>query len=161
MTEKSLAEALESSMADVLEKMFFIRSMGLPEESMPETDVIAQLTFDGDPPGCFKLRVTKSAASSIAADFLGMDEAELSEAEVSDVICELANMICGSVLSRVESNTTFRLAKPRLMPAEAVPAVVAANSGSAVHAVEISGGVLVASIQTETPGCPKVEEYAF
>jgi hypothetical protein len=129
---------------------------------VPDINVIARLTFEGDPPGCFTLRVTKSAACSIAADFLGAEESELSEREVSDVICELANMICGSVLSRVESNTTFRLASPRVLQEDAPAAAIGPPvPGSAVHVVEISGGVLVASIQTETPGCPKIEEYAY
>ncbi len=162
MTECSLREALENSVTDVLEKMFFIRSLGVPDSALPHTDVIARLTFEGEPSGCFTLRVTRSAACSIAADFLGAEEGQLMEGEVSDVICELANMICGSVLSRVESNTTFRLASPRLVEPEAPAATAGASApGSAAHAVEISGGVLMASIQTETPGCPRVEEYAF
>ncbi len=162
MTEQSLAEALESSMADVLEKMFFIRSLGEPEGTAAEPDVVARVRFEGDPPGSFTLRVTRSSASSIAADFLGADDSEVSEPEVADVICELANMICGSVLSRVESNSTFRLASPRLVLADAVNGPPGpALSASAVHAVGVSGGALVASIETERPGCPQVEEYAF
>jgi CheY-specific phosphatase CheX len=162
MTGRSLSEALESSMADVLEKMFFIRTLGVPGETAPQIDFVAGLTFEGDPPGSFTLRISKAAACSIAADFLGAEECELSEREVSDVVCELANMICGSVLSRVESNSTFRLAAPRLIEQpQPAPDPGEVPPGGATHVVEISGGLLVASIQTETPGCCKVEEYAY
>ncbi len=162
MTERALSEALETSMADVLEKMFFIRTLGVPGDSVSLVDMVAGLKFEGDPPGSFTLRVSKPAACSIAADFLGAEESELSEREVSDVVCELANMICGSVLSRVESNSTFRLAAPRMVQELPVAANMAgAPAGGATHVVEISGGVLVASIRTENSGCCKVEEYAF
>ena len=49
-----------------------------------------------------------------AADFLGVDEGELTGHQVGEVVCELANMICGSVLSRMESAATFRIAPPKL-----------------------------------------------
>ncbi len=150
-------------MDDVLEKMFFIQCLGDPCEFAPQPEVIAHLKFEGDPSGSLTLRVTAGAARSVAADFLGAEEQDLSKEQIGDVVCELANMICGSVLSRVESSTTFRLASPEIVafgndskdctagaaePGDCPPP----GSGgiSTVHAVEIGSGRMVVSISQET-----------
>ena len=36
------------------------------------------------------------------------------EAQIGQVVCELTNMLCGSVLSRIEKDTLFDLSSPRL-----------------------------------------------
>ena len=71
-------------------------------------------------------------------------------------------MICGSVLSRVESETTFRLATPRIVEPESAAGLEreAATGGGAAHVVEISLGAMKVSIQTEAPACHSAEEYA-
>jgi len=164
MTEKQLAEALRTSMTDVLEKMFFIRGVDTAGVPPSAAERLAEMTFEGDPPGRFTLRATGPAARSIAADFLGAEESELPDREVDDVVCELANMICGSVLSRVESGTIFHLASPRIVEPHIQPQLPNAARRPprvATHAIEISGGVLVASIQTESPECQQIEEYAY
>src|SRR5271165_6215349 len=106
VTDTPLRQALAESLDEVLEKMFFVRSLG--ELAGPASGPVtaAHLTFEGDPPGSLTLRMTPAAARSVAADFLGEEEAELSPKQIGEVVCELANMICGSVLSRVERNTT-------------------------------------------------------
>ena len=63
------------------------------------------------------LRLTTAAARQITADFLGVDEEEVSDRQTSEVVRELTNMICGSVLSRLESSTAFQLAAPEIVPA--------------------------------------------
>jgi CheY-specific phosphatase CheX len=147
----SLQVVLRQSVEDVLEKMFFIRSLGeAVEPGLPEGDVKAHLTFDGEPSGSLTLRVTRGAARSISADFLGAEEGDLNEQQVGEVVCELANMICGAVLSRVESAVTFRLAQPELgegdEPGEPAPE---ASGQNALHCVEIGGGYLTVAIHTE------------
>jgi CheY-specific phosphatase CheX len=147
---------------EVLEKMFFIRGIGESETIAPENEVVAHLTFEGDPPGALTLRVTTSVARSIAADFLGAEEADLGNREIGEVVCELANMICGSVLSRVESASTFRLASPRIVqvqcPGSEVPAL--STGETARFAVGISGGTIAVTFQMEA-ACQTAEEYAF
>ena len=162
MPDTALAEALRASVAEVLEKMFFVRSLDDFEDAARECVLVAHLTFEGEPSGSLTLRVAAQAARSIAADFLGMDEGELADAEVGEVICELANMICGSVLSRVESESTFRLATPRIVEPESAARLAkgAASGGDEAHEVEISRGFMKVSIQTEAPACHSVAEYA-
>ena len=91
------------------------------------------------------------------------------------MVCELANMICGSVLSRVESSTTFRLATPRILafergsPGDAgakpelggPPPSAAGDRSPAVHAVGIGSGRMVVIINQEIPAWPAAARYAF
>ncbi len=149
----SLQFVLQQSVEDVLEKMFFIRSLGDAEEGpgLPEGEVTAHLSFDGEPSGSLTLRVTREAARSISADFLGAEEEDLNEQQVGEVVCELANMICGSVLSRVESAVTFRLAQPELGEENEREERASPTTGlSALHRVEIGGGNLTVAIRTES-----------
>jgi CheY-specific phosphatase CheX len=170
VTEAVLQQALQESTEDVLEKMFFIQCLGEPLRSESEPEFVAQLTFEGDPSGALTLTVRASTARSVAADFLAAEEPDLSEQEVGEVVGELANMICGSVLSRVESTATFRLASPRIAygndaknlaaePAVQPPPV--AGTAGPIHAVEIGSGRMVVSINTETPAWSTTARYAF
>ena len=60
------------------------------------------------------MRLARAAANAIAADFLGEDAESLTAQQSTDVTLELANMICGAVLSRIESSATFRLGAPQI-----------------------------------------------
>jgi len=172
VTDSILQRALQESTEEVLEKMFFIQCLGESLEAESEPPFVAHLAFEGDPSGALTLYVRASAARSVAADFLAAEEPDLSEQEVGEVVCELANMICGSVLSRVESSATFRLASPQLVasgndgkniapePAGSQPAVAGA-ARSTLPAVEMGSGRMVVSIRTETPAWSTTARYAF
>jgi len=150
-----LRQALSESLDDVLEKMFFVRSLAEPQDQGGEPAVTAHLSFEGDPPGWLTLRVATAAARSVAADFLGEEESELSEQQIGEVVCELANMICGSVLSRVESNKTFRLGTPQLLAS----GIAVIPRTATTHAAEIGSGALAVIFNTETPACSTAEKY--
>jgi len=161
VSEPLLHQALEGAVVEVLEKMFFTETLGdaLDLEQAPapprEDEIAVLVAFEGDPSGSLTLRLTSAAARPIAADFLGEDHENLSDSQIHEVACELANMICGSVLSRVESGATFRLAKPQIVSGavttEAEPAVT-------IHAVEISNGALTVMMTTERPACSQPAE---
>lgn len=159
MIRRCLSTALAESVADVLEKMFFVGPMGEPE-SLPTPDgsvMSAEVTFWGNPSGTLTLRVTHDVARSIGADFLGEDEEALSEKQIGDVICELANMICGSVLSRAESATTFRLEKPSITTPEPWHDL---SDQVICYAVALGNGSLTAILETEPPSCRVDEKFA-
>src|SRR4051794_19976835 len=95
--------------------MFFIEISGESHE-LPVAEAMAvEIPFDGDPPGRFQMRLTPDAARCFAADFLGEDAGSVSKNQSADVALELANMICGAVLSRLESSAFFRLDSPRIV----------------------------------------------
>lgn len=159
----SLQLVLRQSVEAVLEKMFFIRSLDEATGELPlwENDVMAYLSFEGEPPGSLTLRVTRDAARSISADFLGGDESELTQQQIAEVVCELANMICGSVLSRVESAATFRLVSPQIAAAGGGVGEAAEPAGTrASHCIEIGGGNLTVVLKTESPLCSTTEKPA-
>jgi CheY-specific phosphatase CheX len=150
-----LQQTLESSVEEVLEKMFFFSAPEEPggSEGPREPEIAAQVGFVGVPPGVLKLRVTRNAALSIAADFLAVEARELHEEQVTAVVCELANVICGSVLSRIGSAAAFRLGAPRLVLCPET--VRGAPDDAAEHTVEMFGGALTVAMAMDAPACSK------
>src|ERR1039458_10397314 len=114
-----LQEVLADSIAETLDAMFFTACLTAPEaEPAPQPQLAAQVAFEGNPPGRLTLRMPALAAPFLAANFLGEEENDLSERQVGDVLCELANMICGFVLSRAEGAAEFRLGAPRMVESD-------------------------------------------
>jgi CheY-specific phosphatase CheX len=158
MTDTKMHTALSSAVGDVLERMFFLEVLGEVAEPPPEAEsVTVEVSFDGDPPGCFQMRIARPAANAVAADFLGEDPESLTEQQSADVSLEMANMICGAVLSRIESRAAFRLGSPR---------IVADSGGEPRTAeetrctVDTGSGTLTVAIQMETRTCPSTQESA-
>ena len=151
MSQLVVQPALDDAMKKVLERMFFLEAVTAPEPARrdAETAVEARLTFDGEPPGLFQLRVTAKAARAISADFLGMDECDVADHQIGEVVCEFASMVCGSVLSRVESAVTFRLSAPEIVTN---PSPVDADATATIHSVETSTGLFTAILTTPQPG---------
>ena len=102
--------------SEVLETMFFTGVVEENAEETGETLISAELIFHGQPSGRFGVRVPCSTGRLIAASFLGLDEAEVSSEKIGEVVCELTNMICGSVLSRMEAGARFELMHPEVDP---------------------------------------------
>lgn len=116
MPQTDVQRVFLESASEVLETMFFT---GIAEEEMEEDAaslICAELTFHGSPSGRFGVRVPPRTARLIAASFLGLDESEVTDKQMGDVICELTNMFCGSVLSRVEEGARFELMHPEIDP---------------------------------------------
>lgn len=114
MPQIDVQRILLESASEVLETMFFT---GVAEEDSSEDAqslICAELTFHGKPSGRFGVRVPPKTGRMIAASFLGLDESEVADRQVADVICELTNMFCGSVLSRIEAGARFELMHPEI-----------------------------------------------
>jgi CheY-specific phosphatase CheX len=159
---ENLQTLLEQSVEDVLEKMFFIRSLGEGlDAAHPTSDAVTVLVdFDGAATGSLLLRVTRDAARSISADFLGTEDNELTGQQVGEVICELGNMICGSVVSRVDSSGAFRISPPRQIADDQFRAKAAErHCDTAWHSMEVAGGTLTISMNTETLICSTAEKH--
>jgi hypothetical protein len=125
--------------------MFFIEALVESSATTEAEALTVEICFDGDPPGWFQMRLAPGAAQCIAADFLGEDAGSVSERQSADVALELANMICGAVLSRLESSACFRLDSPRIVPA----GVLAEGTEFTRFTVETGSGQLTAAIQLE------------
>lgn len=107
--------------------------------------IAASLSFEGSPPGRFGLVVSDLVARNLAANFMGGDEAaSLLPGQVAGVVSELANMICGAVLSEMESNSNFNLGSPssiRVSADEPGPDLIAGSSS--LCRFEFAEGALV------------------
>ncbi len=156
LREAMIHAALAAAVADVLESMFFIEALGEVSEDPDASAVAVEIQFDGDPPGSFQMRLAHGAAKCIAANFLGEDAGSVNERQSADVALELANMICGAVLSRLESNACFRLDSPRIVEVGGLTEEAEATR----FTVETGNGTLTAAIQLERRPCPATPQYA-
>jgi CheY-specific phosphatase CheX len=156
VNDQALAQALAECTEEVLEQMFFVRPLSDPtrEDLLDSPHLIADVDFAGEPSGHLILSVSQQAARSIAADFLAEEEPVLSEQQVGEVVCELANIICGSVLTRVEGKTLFRLGSPRLL----VQGPQSKTQQGAVQSLNLWNGNLTVAMSTESPLCPAENE---
>jgi hypothetical protein len=124
MEPNEIQTALASAVEEVLETMCFASVLAGAEGAVPpEWDgaapaFTAELHFEGSPSGGFRVGVPLKLARVVGAGFLGREETEVSDSQAEEVVCELANMICGSVLSRLESKATFQITHPELAPPE-------------------------------------------
>jgi len=158
VTEAELKQALADSIAETLEAMFFTSCLEAVETT-PQSglEMVARVEFEGHPSGRLTVRMAARTARAIAAGFLGEDEDAISPRQVADVLCELTNMICGFVLSRVESAEGFRLREPRLTPAAGLETAAGRGESAAVriaHAVETGAGALEAALEMDGGVCP-------
>jgi CheY-specific phosphatase CheX len=143
MPEIPIEQAISQATADVLEKMFFTgfaaESDGI-EDAGPRITV--RLAFDGEGQGLLVLGISKNSARTLAADFLGTDtEDGPGEAQVNEVVRELANMICGDALSALEKSALC-LSVPEIVP----PADSVLPEGSIHRSFDLGNGALTVGL---------------
>ena len=146
MPEMTIAEALPAAAADVLETMFFSPVLGetVPDAFPAAPAIAARLRFSGGLSGTFALRVSTAAAEIIAANFLGEETEHASPGQVLDVVCELSNMTCGSVLSRMNREAHFDLEHPEL-----VDPLELAMPGATSRAFDIGEGEVAVFLEVD------------
>ncbi len=104
--------------AEVLATMFF-------EEAVPaacghvwfSTAVSVHLNFEGSHRGEFLLSVSPDTARSIASGFLGLDPEEMAGTQPGEVMLELANILCGALMSTLWPESNLSLDSPELVSA--------------------------------------------
>jgi len=133
----------------VLETMFFSAPMGLAELETEAGVVEARMAFHGRPSGLVGVRVPGESARLLAAGFLGEDENMLTESQPGQAVCELANMLCGSLLRTLEGGEAFELAPPELMPAAGAIPGVPGPPPDASRSFRIENGVLTVTLHLE------------
>ncbi|HKW97091.1 MAG TPA: chemotaxis protein CheX [Bryobacteraceae bacterium] len=136
MSESAVDQVLISATTEVLETMFFTPVLGSTAAAASSSGLVAaQLAFCGALEGTFAIQVTLPAAREIAANFLGSETGEPSPDAIGEVLTELANMICGSVLSHLDGEAHFDLSHPQMIDPMAVAGLEAAS-----RTLEIEGG---------------------
>jgi CheY-specific phosphatase CheX len=108
---ENLSELLGTAAKDVLETMYFAEAYAVdPSEFTDPPGVLARVRFRGDLQGTLDVGISASSAERLAADFLG--ESTVTPDQIVMNVCEMANMICGSVLSSSRHDGYFRLDSP-------------------------------------------------
>jgi|SRR5579871_1694407 len=125
--ERELVAFTRDVTVEVLETMFFLSAAPI-EPGQPGGDdpigreewLLAQVRFQGCPPGELSVALSRRLALSMGAAFLGLEPEEAGADEAVQVSGEFANMICGAVLSRFHPDTGLALSVPRVVPAQEV-----------------------------------------
>jgi CheY-specific phosphatase CheX len=117
MQASDFSPLVDSCCAEVLESMYFTSVTEIVHQPacMPvpgEPGYAFTLRFAGDLHGTFGLHLDAANGRTLAANFLGEEEDSLTPQEVAEVVGELGNMLCGSVVSRIEGPSKFALTHP-------------------------------------------------
>jgi len=157
MKASEFAKLVPGCCGGVLDSMYFttIMETSHPKELAEaaegkETAIGAEeyafsLSFKGDICGRFGLHMGAAAGRGLAANFLGEDEADLSVSDIGEVAGELANMLCGAVVSKVEGKSKFVLSHPEAM--QALP--VLSGADALVSRFETDGGTVTTWVVVE------------
>ncbi len=98
-------ETIIESAKEVFETMIFmdLTEATEPDQHIEEGEVLlSSITFKGNIEGCLGICCSTSCAQAIAINMLGIDTAdELTEEDTYDAIGEIANMVMGSIKSRL------------------------------------------------------------
>jgi len=160
MQASDLSELVVTCCSDVLDAMYFssvLEATHLPianEEDvaamipLSATDQMYSLAFHGTVSGQFGIHLGRETATRLAGNFLGESEGTLSEREVGEVVGELSNMLCGSIVSRIEGKSTFALSHPEAVLS--MPAL--SDKDSAVHTFHTDDGVITTWVVVEGIG---------
>jgi CheY-specific phosphatase CheX len=106
-------EILEAAVSAVLETMFFSAVFGPADPAVPGAGWRAVVTFTGTRAGSVTVCTGDETARALAASFLGADES-VPVQQIAGVLGELANMLCGAVLGRIEPDGHFTIEPPSI-----------------------------------------------
>jgi len=141
MLTAEVDRALTKCTGRVLETMCYADPLPITGLEEGPAFLHTELRFHGTYEGVFHLDITEEAGRSLASTFLGSDE-DLAREQLGSVICELTNMICGSMLSTLDANADIHLDAPALV-AEDAP-----RSGEILsRAFEIDNGQMAVAIR--------------
>ena len=107
---------IQVAVSEVLESMCFLSlDSGAANEQLMEAQpwVGRCLDFRGPLQGQFGLRAPLRTARVLASNFLGEEPGEISDEQAGEVLGEVANMVCGTLLSSIEAHHSFDLTPPR------------------------------------------------
>lgn len=105
---------LADAVTEVVESMCFMSAEVVQQmENEAETQWISRrLEFQGTRKGSFGIHTPLPTARLLATNFLGEESEEPGDMQVGEVVGEIANMICGSFLGRIDSKEAFTLSPP-------------------------------------------------
>lgn len=148
MPDHELSDLLGPAVSSVLETMFFSEALESCDPEPAASVLEARVAFSGERSGSVSVCISEPAARVLAGSFLGESEDSLQDAQVAQIVCELANMLCGSIVTRIESHGTFDLAAPELL---SDPAQSAIAKSDFQQSFSIDRGTLTVSLTSCEP----------
>lgn len=105
LEQATLNETVVDAAREVFETMIFM-DVETNSEACPEiagTSLLGSITFKGGLEGCLAVCVSQTCGERIAKNMLGMEPSEsLTIDETCDAIGEVANMVMGSIKTRIQ-----------------------------------------------------------
>lgn len=122
-TGEELSALSNEVIAEVLETMFFTSAIPATcQHHRAEPALHARIEFSGSILGTFETTLDQAAARSLGSGFLGLMDDEVTEEGEEQVLSELTNILCGSLLSRLYPDARVILGPPHvLIPGQPVP----------------------------------------
>lgn len=111
----TLSGSLDHAAADTLETMFFSAIGPATEEPPTEPRIFSLVEFRGDASGALELALPLREAAGLTANFLGIERSEVSEGQLLSACGEMANMICGCMVSHAAPEGRFELSAPAVV----------------------------------------------
>ncbi len=152
MPETISGSMLADCASKILEKMFFATVFGDAGKAVAPAGPMlgAVVAFAGPQCGTLAIAVETETARTLAMDFLGLPSTDDVDPEkIEDTLGELANMVCGSTLSRFDDEGLFSLQHPSC----GAHAVGLAMSGEGVRLLlDIGEGTLALCLKIESAG---------
>jgi hypothetical protein len=110
--------SLEDAVGRVLETMCFAMVLGPADPADAQLSLMycAQLKFEGQYKGSLRIGLSHAGAHALAAGFLGLEQVD--EPQLMEFTRELANMVCGAVVSEFASGSLYSLSPPVPMSPE-------------------------------------------
>jgi hypothetical protein len=117
--EPDFAGTLTRVGAEVLATMFFDEALPAPcDHGWIPAAASVRVAAEGAHCGEFRLNVSHEVWRSIVPAFLGIEPEEVTEAQSIQVLLELANILCGSILSQLWPDSDLTLRAPEMVGPE-------------------------------------------
>ncbi|MEJ5260274.1 MAG: chemotaxis protein CheX [Anaerohalosphaeraceae bacterium] len=103
--QKTYHEIVLDAAKEVFETMIFMEIEPSAQASIDESalSLLGTITFKGDIEGCMGINLSWPCGQTIARNMLALEpDAEVSQQEVCDAVGEVANMVMGSIKSRLQ-----------------------------------------------------------
>ncbi len=154
MDRETMLKSLKAAISDVLETMFF-QSVEIQERnsvinSWFEDDLPllgASLDFHGPCDGVFYLVSPVEAIAEFTANFLGIENPGVSDAQKEDTLKEAVNMIAGHMFSLFDKEGAYRLEIPVLMEQPTLGDPGDTGSGTSHLLIRTDGSRLAAGLR--------------
>ncbi len=118
---RTMISAMKVSISEVLEKMFFLPIEFSNADRFEtwwvwgtEDLLVARLNFRGPTEGSYFLFIPEEIASVLAANFMGLEESDITGGQRAETAKEIVNMIAGSTFGHWDSGVVFDLGIPEI-----------------------------------------------